>query len=154
MIIKMGVKFIMKVDIRKVYSENEERAEIHAVTLTEEIQNAVDILENNKRSIPVINSEETIMCTLDRVYYFESVDKRTFVYTKDKCYETKYRLYELEEMIPYDFFRCSKAMIINIKKIGSVKAEFNARMRAVLLNGEEVVISSNYVKDLKGKLGL
>lgn len=150
----MGVKFIMKVDIRKVYSENEERAEIHAVTLTEEIQNAVDILENNKRSIPVINSEETIMCTLDRVYYFESVDKRTFVYTKDKCYETKYRLYELEEMIPYDFFRCSKAMIINIKKIGSVKAEFNARMRAVLLNGEEVVISRNYVKDLKGKLGL
>lgn len=144
----------MKVDIRKVYSENEERAEIHAVTLTEEIQNAVDILENNKRSIPVINSEETIMCTLDRVYYFESVDKRTFVYTKDKCYETKYRLYELEEMIPYDFFRCSKAMIINIKKIGSVKAEFNARMRAVLLNGEEVVISRNYVKDLKGKLGL
>lgn len=144
----------MKVDIRKVYSENEERAEIHAVTLTEEIQNAVDILENNKRSIPVINSEETIMCTLDRVYYFESVDKRTFVYTKDKCYETKYRLYELEEMIPYDFFRCSKAMIINIKKIASVKAEFNARMRAVLLNGEEVVISRNYVKDVKGKLGL
>ena len=144
----------MKVDIKKVYSENEERAEIHAVTLTEEIQNAVDILENNKRSIPVINSEETIMCTLDRVYYFESVDKRTFVYTKDKCYETKYRLYELEEMIPYDFFRCSKAMIINIKKIASVKAEFNARMRAVLLNGEEVVISRNYVKDLKGKLGL
>ena len=150
----MGVKFIMKVDIRKVYSEDEERAEIHAVTLTEEIQNAVDILENNKRSIPVINSEETIMCTLDRVYYFESVDKRTFVYTKDKCYETKYRLYELEEMIPYDFFRCSKAMIINIKKISSVKAEFNARMRAVLLNGEEVIISRNYVKDLKGKLGL
>ena len=150
----MGVKFIMKVDIRKVYSENEERAEIHAVTLTEEIQNAVDILENNKRSIPVMNSEETIMCPLDRVYYFESVDKRTFVYTKDKCYETKYRLYELEEMIPYDFFRCSKAMIINIKKIASVKAEFNARMRAVLLNGEEVVISRNYVKDLKGKLGL
>ena len=144
----------MKVDIRKVYSENEERAEIHAVTLTEEIQNAVDILEKNKRSIPVMNSEETIMCPLDRVYYFESVDKRTFVYTKDKCYETKYRLYELEKMIPYDFFRCSKAMIINIKKIASVKAEFNARMRAVLLNGEEVVISRNYVKDLKGKLGL
>lgn len=144
----------MKVDIRKVYSENEERAEIHAVTLTEEIQNAVDILEKNKRRIPVMNSEETIMCPLDRVYYFESVDKRTFAYTKDKCYETKYRLYELEEMIPYDFFRCSKAMIINIKKIASVKAEFNARMRAVLLNGEEVVISRNYVKDLKGKLGL
>ena len=144
----------MKVDIKKVYSENEERAEIHVVILTEEIQNAVDILENNKRRIPIMDSEETIICPLDRVYYFESVDKRTFVYTKDKCYETKYRLYELEGMLTYDFFRCSKAMIINIKKIASVKAEFNARMRAVLLNGEEVIISRNYVKDLKGKLGL
>ena len=57
-------------------------------------------------------------------------------------------------MLSYDFFRCSKAMIVNIKKIASVKAEFNARMRAVLLNGEEVIISRNYVKDLKGKLGL
>ena len=57
-------------------------------------------------------------------------------------------------MIPHDFFRSSKAMIINIKKIASVKAEFNARMRAVLLNGAEAVISRNYVKDLKGKLGL
>ena len=144
----------MKVDIKKVYSENEERAEIHVVILTEEIQNAVDVLENNKRRIPIMDSEETIICPLDRVYYFESVDKRTFVYTKDKCYETKYRLYELEGMLSYDFFRCSKAMIINIKKIASVKAEFNARMRAVLLNGEEVIISRNYVKDLKGKLGL
>ena len=144
----------MKVDIKKVYSENEERAEIHVVILTEEIQNAVDILENNKRRIPIMDSEETIICPLDRVYYFESVDKRTFVYTKDKCYETKYRLYELEGMLSYDFFRCSKAMVINIKKIASVKAEFNARMRAVLLNGEEVIISRNYVKDLKGKIGL
>lgn len=45
-------------------------------------------------------------------------------------------------------------MIINIKKIASVKAEFNARMRAILLNGEEVIISRNYVKVLKRKPGL
>ena len=57
-------------------------------------------------------------------------------------------------MLSYDFFRCSKAMIINIKKIASVKAEFNARMRAILLNGEEVIISRNYVKVLKRKPGL
>jgi len=144
----------MKVDILKVYSENEERAEIHTVEVTEEIKNAVDILEKNRISIPIINGLETMMCELDRVYYFESVDKRTFVYTKEKCYETKYRLYEVEEIAPYYFFRCSKSMIVNIKKITSVKSDFNARMKANMLNGEEIVISRNYVKDLKGKLGL
>lgn len=144
----------MKVSIKKVLSESDERAEIHTVSITEEIQSAVDILENNRRSIPVVNTEETVLCPLDNVYYIESVDKHTFVYTKSKCFEAKYRLYELEELLSYDFFRCSKSMIINIRKIASVKADFNARMKAILLNGEEVIISRNYVKDLKGKLGL
>jgi len=144
----------MKVDIKKVSSTAEERAEIHTVTVTAEIQNAVDILENNKRSILVSNKEETLFCPFDQIYYFESVDKRTFVYVKEACYETRYRLYEVEEMLPYNFFRCSKSMIININKLASVKAEFNARMRGVMINDEEVIISRNYVKELKGKLGL
>ena len=144
----------MKVDIHKVFSEQEERADIHAVAITEEIKYAVDLLENNKKSIPVTDAETTWFCPLTKIYYFDSVDNHTFVYTKDRCYETKYRLYELESMLPYDFFRCSKSMIINIRKIESVKAEINARMRATMLNGEEVIISRNYVKELKGKLGI
>lgn len=144
----------MKVDVHKVYSEQEERADIHAVAITAEIKYAVDLLENNKKSIPVTDAETTRFCSLTKIYYFDSVDNHTFVYTKDRCYETKYRLYELESMLPYDFFRCSKSMIINIRKIESVKAEINARMRATMLNGEEVIISRNYVKELKGKLGI
>ena len=82
------------------------------------------------------------------------MDKRTYVYTKEECYETKYRLYELETMLNFYFLRISKAMIINIKKIKSVKAELNGRMRADLLNGEQITISRAYVKELKGKLGI
>ena len=52
------------------------------------------------------------------------------------------------------FLRCAKAMIVNIRKIRSVKSELNARMRAELLNGEQIVISRGYVKDLKEKLGV
>jgi len=94
------------------------------------------------------------MCRTDKIYYIESVDKHTYVYTKDQCYETKYRLYELEEVLNASFFRCAKAMIINIRKIKSVKAELNGRMNAELLNGEQIIISRAYVKDLKRKLGL
>ena len=45
-------------------------------------------------------------------------------------------------------------MIINIKKIRSVRAELNARLSAELLNGERLIISRGYVKDLKKKLGV
>ena len=144
----------MRVEIKQVGSYSEEEAVIHVVTITEEIQNAIDILDKNCRMIPVVKESETLMCRTDKIYYIESVDKHSYVYTKDGCYETKYRLYELEEVLSSNFLRCSKAMIINMRKIKAVKAELNGRMTTELLNGEQVVISRSYVKDLKRKLGL
>lgn len=144
----------MRVEIKKVTSYDDELAVINAVTISEEIKSAIDILDNNCRQIPVIRGAETLMCRFDKIYYIESVDKRSYVYTRTDCFETKYRLYELEELLGIDFLRCSKAMIINIRKIKSVKADINGRMTAVLLNGERVIVSRGYVKDLKRKLGL
>ena len=144
----------MKVEVKQVSSYEDEAAYINAVEITDEIKSAIDILENNCRMVPVISDSKTIMCKADAIYYIESVDKRTYVYTKENCYETKYRLYELEDMLNFYFLRISKAMIINIRKIRSVKAELNGRMRADLLNGEQITISRAYVKELKGKLGI
>ena len=104
--------------------------------------------------IPVQHDDKTMMCRTDQIYYIESVDKRSFVYTKAGCYETKHRLYELEELLDSRFLRSAKAMIVNIRKIRSVKGEINGRMRAELLNGEQIVISRGYVKELKEKLGV
>lgn len=144
----------MQVEIRRVDSYNDERAVISAVTVTDEIQSAIDILEKNCRSIMVIGSEGNVLCRTDRIYYAESVDKRTYIYTRDGCFETKYRLYELEEVLTSNFFRASKAMIVNMRKIKSVKAELNGRMTAELINGEKVVIARSYVKVLKERLGI
>lgn len=149
----------MKVVLEKAASPNDEGAVIKALSVTDEIRSAMDLLENNRRSIPVTDKEsmdygESLMLGTDLIYYAESVDKKTFIYTKDMCYETKHRLYELEEILSGNFFRCSKSLIINIRKIKAVKSELNGRMIAELLNGEQIVISRNYVKDLKRKLGV
>lgn len=144
----------MKVEIRRVNAYEDESAVINAVEVTQEIQSAVEILENNCHMIPVIGQDGNEFCRTDSIYYIESVDKRTYVYTKDSCFETKYRLYELDEILSRNFFRSAKAMIVNIKKIRAVKAELNGRMTAELLNGEKVVIARSYVKELKERLGI
>ncbi|MCR5507800.1 MAG: LytTR family transcriptional regulator DNA-binding domain-containing protein [Lachnospiraceae bacterium] len=144
----------MKVTINKTDSYEKESAVITAVAVTEDIRNAADILRGNGASIPVISGSDTLMIGTSSIYYIESVDKRTYVYTKGECHETRYRLYELEEILGTGFLRCSKAMIVNIKKIRSVRAELNARLSAELLNGERLIISRGYVKDLKKKLGV
>ena len=144
----------MKVTINKTDSYENESAVINAVAMTDDIKSAVDILRGNGESIPVISGSDTMMIKASSIYYIESVDKRTYVYTKDDCHETRHRLYELEETLGINFLRCSKAMIVNIRKIRSVRAELNARLSAELLNGERLIISRGYVKDLKKKLGV
>lgn len=144
----------MKVEVKQVSSYEEEQATISVVAVNDDIRSAIDILENSKRVIPVVTDQGTGMLRTDKIYYIESVDKRTYVYTKDSCYETRFKLYELQEKLSADFFRCSKAMIVNIRKIRSVKAEVNARLSTELINGERIIISRGYVKDLKRKLGV
>ena len=144
----------MKVEVNAVDSYDLESAVINTVKITEDIQSAIDILDNNCRVIPVVGEGKNLILPTDKIYYIESVDKRTYVYSKEGCYEAKYRLYELEELLNNYFLRTSKAMIVNIRKIRSVKAEVNGRLTAELLNGERVIIARSYVKDLKERLGI
>lgn len=144
----------MKVDFRIVPLPEQEEAIIKAVQKTEYIQNAINILENGIPNIVVSKDDNKYLCKIDDIYYAESVDKKTFIYTKTECYQSKKRLYELEDELNASFLRCSKSMIVNIRKIKTVKSDLNGRMNAQLLNGEKIVISRSYVKDLKKRLGM
>lgn len=144
----------MKVVLEKISQKNEESAYIRVADITESVKEAVMLLENGRQSLTGVCDGEKIAIDLLHIYYIESVDMKSFVYTKDGCAEVPYRLYELENMLGNRFFRCSKSMILNSRKIKSVKADGNGRMNAVLLNDEMIVISRSYVKELKKRLGL
>ena len=144
----------MQVHIEKVSSKDEEQAVIKAVEITDEIKGAVELLEGESKGFAVSRDGQTYIIKASAVYYIESVDKKTFVYTKQGCYDCKYRLYELEVMLGGYFMRCSKSMIINLRKIKNVKSQMSGRIDATLLNDEVVIISRGYVKEVKRRLGL
>ncbi len=144
----------MQVIFEKAASSDEEKAIIHAVDRTDEIEAAINLLENAGGKVAVNKDGKTYLLDINKIYYIESIDKKTFVYSKENCYETKLRLYELEATLNANFLRCAKAMIVNIRKIRSVKSDLNSRMNAYLLNGETVVIARSYVKELKNRLGI
>ena len=144
----------MQVTFEQVDSIEKEEALIKAQSKTEDIKAAIELLEGGKRKIPLIQNGETILLETSLFYYIESVDKRTFVYTKDDCFESKLRLYELEETLGTYFLRISKSMIVNLKKIKGVKSDLSGRMEATMLNGEKIMISRSYVKEIKRRLDL
>ena len=83
----------------------------------------------------------------------EIVANRGFIYTKNKVYETKQKLYELEELLrKKHFLRVSKSMLLNLMKVSAIKPALNGRFTAVLYTGEQAVISRKYVPELKKAL--
>ena len=144
----------MRVRFEQVDGKEKEQALIRAVEKTADIINAMDLLENGSGGIKVIRDRSTFFCKLTQIYYIESVDKRTYIYTKGDCYESRERLYELEAKLGMYYVRISKSMIVNLRKIQNVSAEPGGRMVAVLLNGERVIISRSYVKEMKRRLGI
>jgi len=144
----------MKVQFETVENKDEELALIRATEKTEDIKTAINLLESEQDCISVIKDGETLLLHKSRIYYIESVDKKSYVYTRDECFETKLRLYELEESLGGFFARCAKALIVNLKKVKSVRTELGGRMGVLLINDERLVVARSYVKEIKGRLGL
>ncbi len=109
----------------------------------------------SKDNIAGYTGDGIVMIPISDVYYFDAVDNRVYLYTKDKCFEVKKKLFEIEEEFEStSFLRISKNAIVNIKKIERLIPEFNGRLEAKLKNGESIIISRGYVPSLKRKLGI
>ena len=92
----------------------------------------------------------TTLIPLEEVFYFESIDGKTFIYKEKDVFESDLRLYEVEERFCNGtFVRISKAAILNIKKLKSFRTQFNGKLEAYLLNGERLEVNRHYVPKLK-----
>ncbi|WP_010681306.1 LytTR family DNA-binding domain-containing protein [Acetivibrio cellulolyticus] len=87
------------------------------------------------------------------IYYIESVDKKTFIYTKEQVFRSELKLYQLfNELADYDFVQINKACILNINVLESLQPLVNSRIEAKLSNGERLNVSRTYIPDIKKAL--
>lgn len=87
------------------------------------------------------------------IYYMESVERRTFLYTKDEIYVTDKKLYELEEMLrDAGIIRISKFCLMNMDMLYSIRQLMNSQLEATLLNGEKLIVARTYLKNIKNIL--
>ena len=92
---------------------------------------------------------------ISKVLYFEAVDRNVFAYTTSEIFRIKKTLYDLEELTQNDHFvRISKSVIVSIKAVQKISPEAGRRLKLLLRNGEWIIVSRNYVGDLKKSLGM
>lgn len=145
----------MKITIEDLPGGEEDQIIIRCNSLSEDIMRLIYKLKSREYAIFGYAGDEIRRIVPENVYYFESVDNKVFIYCNKDVLETKYKLYEIEnELGGADFLRVSKSVILNITKIKSLRPAFNGRLEADLNNGEKIIISRQYVMDLKKKLGM
>lgn len=89
----------------------------------------------NHKLIGRLENKEIIF-SLNDVYYFESVDKKTFAYLSDKVLKIEDILIDIEKAYyELGFIRVNKSTVLNIYKVDTFKSELNMKVIAVLDNG-------------------
>ena len=143
----------MQTRITKIDRDKPELLEIHCHKISEEVREIIAFVKSRQGQLTGTADERQYEIAVSDVLYIESVDNRNFIYTKDKVYETRQKLYELEELLKdKHFLRVSKSTLLNLMKVSSIKPALNSRFTAVLFSGEQIVISRKYVPALKQTL--
>ena len=145
----------MKITINVDEKVNETQINISCKELTSDIENIIATLRMLNQQMTVIKDGETYLLDVSRISYIEAVERKTFVYTEDAVYESKLKLYEMEERLCRGgFFRASKSCLVHLKYIKSLKNDVERKLRLTLKNGEQIMVSRQYADEMKKRLGV
>lgn len=143
----------MEIRLKKIAGDEADTVEIRCHEVNDEVMEIVAFVKSRQGQLSGSIEGRQYEIAVGDILYVESVDNRTFLYTAEQSYETRQRVYELEEALKKKrFLRISKAALVNLMKVRSIRPALNGRFLAVLSNGEEIMISRKYVPDLKKTL--
>ena len=134
------------------HKDNDRMVEIQFDSIDEKKAWMESMKVNNTKILASKNGRNHFL-PLHEIYYIESIDKTTILYTKDDSYVSLLRLYQIEEAVNDDFIRINKSTIINLQYLKCMKADIGSRIRLEFHNGERFIVTRAYVKEFKRKLG-
>ena len=146
----------MKIKIEIDENLSEDEVLIRCRGLTEqvtEIQKAVSEVVNTSQRFVFYRGNTEYYLALDEILFFETDGDGINAHTRDNIYQTKYKLYELEDLLPGCFMRISKSSIVNTNHIYSISRNLTASsVVAFAGTHKQVYVSRYYYKPLVNKL--
>ena len=129
----------------------EEGVTLEYIRLTKDFEGIKEYVQHKGNTLTGYKqTKEKVSVRIEDILYFETVDGRVFAYTVECVYEIKGRLYQVEEKInKRNICRASKTMLVNVEHIISVRTALNGRLYARMENGEEILITRRYAKEVE-----
>ncbi|MBO2535272.1 LytTR family DNA-binding domain-containing protein [Rummeliibacillus suwonensis] len=145
----------MKVQVTIDDQYQEIEVHINARSFDEEVEQLMKQLQ-----MPMTNvidgyvDQEIRMLKVSEIYTVYVEDGKVYFQTDEEEYQSKKKLYEIEELFTQKFSRVNKSTLVNVDHIRSFQLDILGTTALILHNGTTVHVSRKYLKDLKKKLGI
>ncbi|MBP5660442.1 MAG: LytTR family transcriptional regulator, partial [Lachnospiraceae bacterium] len=119
--------------------------ELHYNTIDAETTAVLERLKSSFGYIEGTAGERKVTVALTDIFYFETVDRKTFAYTDEACVEVKEALRDIiDEHTEAGFVRVSKSCVVNIYKIKKLEGDMNMRVIISIKNDEKLIMNRSY----------
>lgn len=146
----------MKIQIQIDDKVQEDEIIIRCRELTDDIKDIQTLIKNKlseSLNLSFFKEDKEFYIPIKDILFFQTEDNGVFAHTKKDMYEVKYKLYELEAMLPKNFMRVSKSSILNIDYIYSITRSLTSSSVVEFENTfKKVYVSRHYFKELKDGL--
>ena len=107
-----------------------------------------------RKEICLYQKNQEFFLPVERVLFFETDGDKVYAHTAKNSFLAKYKLYELEKILPLPFLRISKSAIVNIDQIYSINIHSLTSSRQVIFYDtvKHVFVSRRYYQTLKKQM--
>lgn len=111
------------------------------------------VLSNgNSNVISAYNDKDLIMLNLDNIMMFTIIENKVFAICNNKQYHIRKRLYQIEEILPTNFWRINKSTIINRSYIDQFKETKTSGVNVIIKNGLSDYVSRRCFSKIRKEL--
>ena len=117
---------------------------------TESVKGLIRKIESLDVSFSVTAEDRQMRIARSDVYYLEIVDRKAFLYTEKDVFRLDASMQEILDItVDSDLVRISRTCIMNTSHLTEIRQLKNSHLEATLDNGEKLIVSRKYLRDIK-----
>ena len=114
------------------------------------VEHLVSKIKNLSMSFKGKAEGKTVSIDISDIYYIENVERKIFLYSRKDVYRYDGTMTDIDSAITdTDLVRISRTCFMNVSHLKEIMQIKNSHLEALLDNGEKLIVSRKYLKDIK-----
>lgn len=131
-----------------------EHIDFYVKQITPQLQEIANQLQNSGVTIWGIQNKKFTPINFTEIVRLYTNHSKVFIDTIDNTYNTRYRLYQVNPLLPHNFIQISNSEIVNFDFIDHLELTINSTIKLIFKNQQYSYVSRRYVSKIKKRLGI